>query len=167
MKLSLTLLELLAISLGVDRMYYRKFFQDSLSIMRCNFYPACQDPEVTLGTGPHCDPTSITILHQDHVVGLNVFSNNVWQTVRPRHGAFVINIGDTFTVGLHLHEWFFCFCFVRYSYVWFCWCIIRKRKSIWIIELVQVITFIFLEKGWNSNCSQEKNDLTIIIYWHL
>nr|ABQ52488.1 GA 20-oxidase [Paeonia suffruticosa] len=95
-ELSLVIMELLAISLGVDRLYYRKYFKDGSSIMRCNYYPPCNEPGLTLGTGPHCDPTSITILHQDQVGGLEVFANNKWQGVRPRPDAFVINIGDTF-----------------------------------------------------------------------
>lgn len=101
-KLSLSIMELLAISLGVNRTHYKNFFEDGSSIMRCNFYPSCQDPELTLGTGPHCDPTSITILHQDHVGGLEVFTNNIWHSVRPRQDALVVNIGDTFVVGLHI-----------------------------------------------------------------
>jgi len=52
-----------------------------------------------LGTGPHCDPTSVTILHQDLVGGLHVFADNKWKMVPPRLDAFVVNIGDTFTVG--------------------------------------------------------------------
>ncbi|XP_077251470.1 gibberellin 20 oxidase 2-like [Tasmannia lanceolata] len=95
-ELSLVIMELLAISLGVDRLHYRKFFQDSHSIMRCNYYPPCQEPSLTLGTGPHCDPTSLTILHQDQVEGLQVFSNNIWHSIRPRPDALVVNIGDTF-----------------------------------------------------------------------
>ncbi|KAF8404039.1 hypothetical protein HHK36_008915 [Tetracentron sinense] len=95
-ELSLVIMELLAISLGVDRLHYRKFFKDSSSIMRCNYYPPCKEPGLTLGTGPHCDPTSLTILHQDQVGGLQVFAHNKWQAVRPRPDALVINIGDTF-----------------------------------------------------------------------
>ncbi|XP_068653209.1 gibberellin 20 oxidase 1-D-like [Aristolochia californica] len=94
--LSLVIMELLAISLGVERSHYRRFFEDSSSIMRCNYYPPCQDSHLTLGTGPHCDPTSLTILHQDEVEGLEVFTNNKWHSIRPRSDAFVINIGDTF-----------------------------------------------------------------------
>lgn len=97
-ELSLVIMELLAISLGVDRLYYRKFFEDSDSIMRCNYYPPCKNSGLTLGTGPHSDPTSLTILHQDQVGGLEVFANNTWQAVRPRPEALVINIGDTFMV---------------------------------------------------------------------
>ncbi|CAD5196684.1 unnamed protein product [Musa acuminata subsp. malaccensis] len=94
--LSLAIMELLAISLGADRMTYREFFDDNRSIMRCNYYPPCQEPELTLGTGPHCDPTALTILQQDHVGGLEVFSGRAWRYVRPVHNALVVNIGDTF-----------------------------------------------------------------------
>ncbi|CAL9110237.1 unnamed protein product [Musa acuminata var. zebrina] len=95
-KLSLVIMELLAMSLGVDRTHYRDFFEDSRSIMRCNYYPPCPEPELTLGTGPHCDPTSLTILRQDQVDGLEVFDGNRWRSVRPIRDALVINIGDTF-----------------------------------------------------------------------
>ncbi|XP_072965524.1 gibberellin 20 oxidase 2-like [Typha angustifolia] len=94
--LSLTIMELLGTSLGVERSHYRDFFKDSRSIMRCNYYPPCQEPELTLGTGPHCDPTSLTILQQDQVGGLEVFADAKWRPVRPVRGALVINIGDTF-----------------------------------------------------------------------
>ncbi|RWW00377.1 hypothetical protein GW17_00036664 [Ensete ventricosum] len=97
-KLSLVIMELLAMSLGVDRTHYRDFFEDSRSIMRCNYYPPCPEPELTLGTGPHCDPTSLTILRQDQVEGLEVFEGNRWRSVRPIRDALVINIGDTFMV---------------------------------------------------------------------
>ena len=99
--LALVVMEILAISLGVDRLHYKKFFQDGRSIMRCNYYPPCPEPGLTFGTGPHCDSTSLTILHQDEVGGLEIFANNKWQIVRPRHDALVINIGETFTVGFH------------------------------------------------------------------
>ncbi|XP_062097896.1 gibberellin 20 oxidase 1-D-like [Humulus lupulus] len=95
MKLSLEIMEILAISLGIDRMEYRKFFEDGRSIMRCNYYPPCMQPNLALGTGAHCDPTSLTILHQDQVPGLQVFHNNKWLSVPPLKGALVINIGDT------------------------------------------------------------------------
>ncbi|KAK7351078.1 hypothetical protein VNO77_10252 [Canavalia gladiata] len=95
-ELGVKLTELLAISLGVDRLHYRELFEDGCSIMRCNYYPSCQQPNLTLGTGPHCDPTSITILYQDQVGGLDVFADNKWQTVPPRLDALVVNIGDTF-----------------------------------------------------------------------
>ena len=97
--LSLTIMELLEVSLGVERGYYRDFFADSRSIMRCNYYPPCPEPERALGTGPHCDPSALTLLLQDGAVdGLQVLVDGEWRPVRPRPGALVVNIGDTFTV---------------------------------------------------------------------
>lgn len=96
-EISGVILELLAISLGVDRLHYRRFYEDAQAMMRCNFYPACNG-NLTLGTGPHCDPTSVTILNQDQVGGLEIFVDDKWFAVRPRPNTFVINIGDTFKV---------------------------------------------------------------------
>ena len=96
--LSLGIMELLGVSLGVGHEYFRDFFQGNDSIMRLNYYPPCQKPDLTLGTGPHCDPTSLTILHQDHVSGLQVFVDEKWHSVTPDPEAFVVNIGDTFMV---------------------------------------------------------------------
>ncbi|CAD6207747.1 unnamed protein product [Miscanthus lutarioriparius] len=98
-RLSLELMEVLGESLGVGRRHFRRFFQGNDSIMRLNYYPPCQRPYDTLGTGPHCDPTSLTILHQDDVGGLQVFDasgTGRWRSIRPHPGAFVVNIGDTF-----------------------------------------------------------------------
>jgi gibberellin-44 dioxygenase len=97
-RLSLDIMEVLGLSLGVGRAHYRAFFEGNDSIMRLNYYPPCQKPEQTLGTGPHCDPTSLTILHQDDVAGLQVYIDGKWRTIRPRENAFVVNVGDTFMV---------------------------------------------------------------------
>ncbi|KDP22353.1 hypothetical protein JCGZ_26184 [Jatropha curcas] len=94
--LSLGIMELLGMSLGVSREHFREFFEENDSIMRLNYYPQCQKPDLTLGTGPHCDPTSLTILHQDQVGGLQVFVDNQWRSISPNFQAFVVNIGDTF-----------------------------------------------------------------------
>ncbi|KAA0033594.1 hypothetical protein IC582_013060 [Cucumis melo] len=95
-ELGLKIVELLGLSLGVPKERFRKFYEDNESIMRLNYYPPCEKPELTLGTGPHCDPTSITILHQDHVSGLQVYVDDEWHTIPPTTDSFVINIGDTF-----------------------------------------------------------------------
>ncbi|CAN6286114.1 unnamed protein product [Urochloa humidicola] len=95
-RLSLDIMEVLGSSLGVGRAHFRRFFEGHDSMMRLNYYPPCQRPYETLGTGPHCDPTSLTILHQDDVGGLQVFAAGRWRSIRPRAGALVVNIGDTF-----------------------------------------------------------------------
>ncbi|KAL8110369.1 gibberellin 20 oxidase 3-like [Apium graveolens] len=92
-KLAMALFELVEVSLGVEaEQYYRKLFEEGSSIMRSNFYPKCEQPELVLGTGPHADPTAITILHQDQVGGLQVFSDNKWKSVGPCLNALVINL---------------------------------------------------------------------------
>lgn len=87
-------------SLGIGQSYFRDFYEENDSIMRLNYYPPCQKPDQTLGTGPHCDPTSLTILHQDNVGGLEVFVDEKWHSIAPCSEAFVVNIGDTFMVSV-------------------------------------------------------------------
>lgn len=99
-KLSLGIMELLGMSIGIGQSYFRDFYKENDSIMRLNYYPTCQKPDQTLGTGPHCDPTSLTILHQDNVGGLEVFVDDKWHSIAPCFEAFVINIGDTFMVSI-------------------------------------------------------------------
>ncbi|XP_020256789.1 gibberellin 20 oxidase 1-B-like [Asparagus officinalis] len=94
-KLVLEILEVLGLSLGVGR-WFRDFYSDNDSIFRANYYPSCLKPDLTLGTGPHYDPTSVTILHQDEITGLQVFVDGKWYTVSPKPNTFVINIGDAF-----------------------------------------------------------------------
>ena len=102
-QVSLAIMEVIGVSLGVGRSCYRDFFADGCSIMRCNYYPPCPEPERALGTGPHCDPSALTLLLQDGAVdGLQVLVDGEWRPVRPRPGALVVNIGDTFTVRRHL-----------------------------------------------------------------
>uniref|UniRef100_M8AYD4 Uncharacterized protein n=1 Tax=Aegilops tauschii TaxID=37682 RepID=M8AYD4_AEGTA len=104
-RLALDVTDVLAACLGLGRGALRGFFAGDASQMRLNRYPPCQQPHLTLGTGPHHDPTSLTLLHQDDVGGLEVFTGGAWHAVRPRSDAFVVNIGDTFsalTNGRHI-----------------------------------------------------------------
>jgi isopenicillin N synthase-like dioxygenase len=98
-QVSLAIMEVIGVSLGVGRSSFRDFFADGGAIMRCNYYPPCPEPERALGTGPHCDPSALTLLLQDGAVdGLQVLVDGEWRPVRPRPGALVVNIGDTFMV---------------------------------------------------------------------
>ena len=96
--LSLKIMELLGMSLGINRSHFKEFSEDNESIFRLNYYPQCKQPNVVLGSGPHCDPTSLTILQQDLVNGLQAFVDNQWQAILPNPQALVVNIGDTFMV---------------------------------------------------------------------
>eukprot|EP00250_Pteridium_aquilinum_P014544 c22053_g1_i1 orf=210-530(+) len=59
-------------------------------------YPACPQPNMTLGLPPHSDVSILTLLWQDQVGGLQVLIDGEWINVKPRHDALVVNIGDFF-----------------------------------------------------------------------
>ncbi|RDX68955.1 Feruloyl CoA ortho-hydroxylase 1 [Mucuna pruriens] len=69
-------------------------------ILAFNYYPACPDPEVVAGVGPHSDISSITVLLQDDIGGLYVRGSDgdSWIYVPPVEGALVINIGDVLQI---------------------------------------------------------------------
>uniref|UniRef100_K3ZIS8 Fe2OG dioxygenase domain-containing protein n=1 Tax=Setaria italica TaxID=4555 RepID=K3ZIS8_SETIT len=59
-----------------------------------NCYPACPQPELTLGLPPHSDYCLFTLLLQDQVEGLQVMHHGRWLTVDPVPGSFIANVGD-------------------------------------------------------------------------
>ncbi|KAF8392222.1 hypothetical protein HHK36_022564 [Tetracentron sinense] len=59
-----------------------------------HYYPACPEPELTMGTSRHSDDDFLTVVIQDHVGGLQIFHQNQWVDVPPMPGAIVVNIGD-------------------------------------------------------------------------
>ncbi|KAH1239406.1 Feruloyl CoA ortho-hydroxylase 1 [Glycine max] len=64
-------------------------------ILGFNYYPACPDPEVVAGVGPHSDVSSITVLLQDDIGGLYVrgIDDDSWIFVPPVQGALVSILG--------------------------------------------------------------------------
>ncbi|PON77163.1 Oxoglutarate/iron-dependent dioxygenase [Parasponia andersonii] len=82
-----------------------------LKMVNMNFYPACPNPELTVGVGRHSDMGTLTVLLQDGIGGLYVKveedvddDNNIagskgqWMEIPPISGALVINIGDTLQI---------------------------------------------------------------------
>jgi len=78
--------------------HFRKHVQGGSGLIRWNFYPACPEPQKTLGMNVHTDFTLLTILHLGDVGGLQVLKGGQWMAVKPRHDAFAINIGDMLQV---------------------------------------------------------------------
>ncbi|XVE90023.1 hypothetical protein DITRI_Ditri20bG0043100 [Diplodiscus trichospermus] len=60
----------------------------------CQYYPACPEPDRTLGHAKRCDPDFLTIVVQDQIGGLQVLHQDKWIDIPPREGALVVNIGD-------------------------------------------------------------------------
>lgn len=95
-KLSIKIMELIALSLGLPRERFNDFFKDETSWIRLNYYPPCPNPDIVLGCGGHKDTGALTVLAEDEVSGLEVRvkSDGDWVLVKPLPNAYIINVGD-------------------------------------------------------------------------
>ncbi|XP_031286976.1 probable 2-oxoglutarate-dependent dioxygenase ANS isoform X1 [Pistacia vera] len=87
-------LGLISESLGLKRDYFKDLVGEFYQNITVSYYPACPQPELTLGLQSHSDFGVITLLIQDDVGGLQVLKDGEWVTVEPLDDAIVVLLSD-------------------------------------------------------------------------
>ncbi|KAK7350511.1 hypothetical protein VNO77_09210 [Canavalia gladiata] len=94
MKLGTLLFELLSEGLGLSPNHLKDMGCAEGLVTLGHYYPACPEPQLTVGTPKHSDNDFLTVLLQDHIGGLQVLYQDKWIDIPPVPGALVVNIGD-------------------------------------------------------------------------
>lgn len=94
-RLAVSLLGFLGMATGLKACEFSEVCKDGVVQVRMNYYPPCSQPEQVIGSSPHTDFTSITLLLEfDDTPGLQIQKDGYWATVKPVPGAVDVIIGN-------------------------------------------------------------------------
>ncbi|BCS29678.1 isopenicillin N synthase family dioxygenase [Aspergillus puulaauensis] len=102
-RLAEDIVTVLSLSLGLDANHLDGLKNEPrVGVMKYQYYPQLPegaDLEVTRGFGAHTDFCPLAIILQDGIPGLQVLDEPTgeWVTIEPVPGAFVVNLGESFT----------------------------------------------------------------------
>ena len=95
-KSGVTLLQAIALYLGLDERFFDKYVHNGNSILRCIHYPPItKEPDTAIRAEQHEDINLITLLVGASADGLEILSNNgQWEPVVSLSDQIVVNVGD-------------------------------------------------------------------------